>query len=229
MLGTGTEIGKTHATAACLYALAAHPEHPLLHFSAGASRPIGLKPIESGAVPAAADADALARASTAPRSPMPYTLQAPISPHLAAEQEGIEIDLDRVRSWVDLHTNCLVLVETAGGAFSPVSLRQTNADLARALCPAACVLVAPDRLGVLHDVTATVRALRATAPGLPAPNVALMPSAEDASRGRNATELRRLQVARRVVSFPYAEPDSAGCVAAAVKLLDGIAEELELG
>jgi len=226
VLGTGTEIGKTHATEACLAALDSAPDHPLLQRTAAPVTAIGLKPIESGPANDGSDAARLARASRAPLSPMPYALPTPVSPHLAAELAGTSIQLRLVRAWVDEHAGSLRFVETAGAAFSPLNLQQTNADLARALDPDAVILVAPDRLGVLHDVRSTMCALRALAPGLPPASLCLMPAAPDESTGRNASELLRLGIAPRVVTFPRAEPTDASCQRAALALLDGIASDL---
>lgn len=129
-------------------------------------------------------------------------LRAPISPHLAARQEGMELDLTATLEWirqaedqlVAMHDNtrdALSLVETAGGAFTPLSPTLTCARLAQALAPAFIVLVAPDALGVLHDVTATLLALRAS--GCPVHAVVLSESRPaDASTGSNAGELERV-------------------------------------
>jgi dethiobiotin synthetase len=83
------------------------------------------------------------------------------------------------------------VVETAGGALSPLSDTETNLDLARALEPAELVLVAPDALGVLHDVRATWTAMRAL---LREPDQLVLCRARppDASTGTNAAELERL-------------------------------------
>src|SRR5262249_21650671 len=54
-----------------------------------------------------------------------------------------------------------IVLELAGGLFTPLARGTTNADLAKALSPTWTVLVAPDRLGVLHDLGATTRAARA--------------------------------------------------------------------
>ena len=86
-----------------------------------------------------------------------------MSPHLASREEARPIDLDRIRKRADeIASDVEVLfVEGAGGLFTPLSDSITNADLWRSLMPAVVLLVAPDRLGVLHDVYATQRADRA--------------------------------------------------------------------
>ncbi len=191
LLGTGTDVGKTYVTAALTRLLRElAPDRPVL----------ALKPVESGhpppgAPPAATDAAALAAASNVP-SPTPnplYALTDPVSPHLAARREGRNIDLAAIHSWATtaLPYNTLLLIETAGGAFSPLSETTTNADLAQTFDPAIWILVAPDALGVLHDVRATIAALT-THTRAPDHLVLTASRPPDPSTGTNAAELSRL-------------------------------------
>jgi hypothetical protein len=89
------------------------------------------------------------------------------------------------------------LVETAGGVFSPLNPTATNLSLAVALEPAIWIVVAPDALGVLHDLTATLTAMRANAR---MPEFVVLSAARepDASTGTNADELARLGIATPV-------------------------------
>lgn len=194
VIGTGTDIGKTHVTRA-------------LALAAGAP---AWKPVTSGG-----NEDVVRLAAEPPL----HALSAPVSPHLAARMEGITLDAhvmaaaaaERARGVARL------LVESAGGLYSPLSDRETNADVARALAavaPVKVLLVAPDRLGVLHDVAATLRA--AHADGIVVACVALSaPAHPDASTGTNAAELVRVGAAREVVTFPRASVDDAATLAAA--------------
>jgi dethiobiotin synthetase len=176
--GTGTEIGKTHT--ACALASA----------WGRSAKVAAVKPIESGGT---ADGDALGRVSTfhVTRCRAPYMYAHPVSPHLAGRREGRPVDLAVVADWVASFRREAdgVLVELAGGLFSPVTESATNADLAKALAPTAVLLVAPDRLGVLHDVGSATRAARSE--GLALHGVLLSaPAAPDSSTGTNAAELR---------------------------------------
>jgi dethiobiotin synthetase len=211
VLGTGTDVGKTHVTCALLAAA-----------RAAGLRACGLKPVATGLRDAAADAgdDARAHAEAAGRPPVlpVFGYAWGVSPHLAAEQEGRPIDLWAVasaaaaleaRDFLDV-----LVVEGAGGVFSPLSRRTTNVHLVRALRPARVVVVAPDRLGVLHDVRAT--ALAAGTQSLPIDAWALSaPEAPDASTGRNAAELERVGAALVAAVFPRSPPGSAESRAAA--------------
>lgn len=196
VLGTGTSVGKTFVTTALMRALRRR----------GLST-LGLKPVETGALaPGGAprpgtDAHALELASSAaPPRPHPlFAFEDPVSPHLAARRANRQLDLPSVVQWMRAvtlryHTRTWHIVETAGGALSPLSDRATNADLAAALAPALLLLVAPDALGVLHDVTATLEGLRARALD---PDYVVLTAARppDASTGTNADELRRLGLA----------------------------------
>jgi dethiobiotin synthetase len=192
--GTGTEIGKTHLCEALLRALA----------TGGHRRVGGIKPVESGVTPGLeTDAHRLARASTFHVKPGAYAFAAPVSPHLAAREQGLAIDvtalahaLRPLRADTDV-----LLVELPGGLFSPLSSTETNADFARLLAPDFVLLVCPDRLGVLHDVGAALRAAR----GVPLPvhaTAVVAPQAPDASTGRNAAELVDVVHAPGVLSVP---------------------------
>jgi dethiobiotin synthetase len=200
LVGTGTGIGKTHAGVALVKALA----------FAGLEV-AGLKPVESGVGTGISDAGLLAEAGTFHVKQLPpYRLAAPLSPHLAAPLEGTTIRLAPIVRWIDAVDARWLVIETAGALLSPLAPGLTNLDLAAALEPDHVLLVAPDRLGVLHDVTAALFALHHLAPQLPEPTVLLQPPPEaDASTGTNARELLILQIARRVVTLPRARPESA--------------------
>lgn len=213
VLGTGTEIGKTHASIAITSALTA------MGLSIAA-----LKPIESG-IPtnpkeASTDAGSLAAFSSYPAQSPPYAFSDPVSPHLAARRANIAIDIELIRVWVDSHAARIVLVETAGAVLSPIDKGCTNLDLTRALKPDHVLLVAPDRLGVLHDVTATLHAYRTLAPELPEPVVLLQqPSTPDTSTGSNAEELSWLGIAPNALVFPRAKPTDPSVQEVARKIL----------
>ncbi len=209
VLGCGTGVGKTRVCVALLREFA-RKGHPC----------IGLKPIESGfeSLDGGAqrldqeprsDASALAEAGslhvTTHARPL-YAFPKPISPHLAARDLGLEIAVDRVDTWVSAAERSVTpliasdiaiwrIVESAGGVFSPLSVSATNLDLARALEPAIWILVAGDSLGVLHELSATLQAMRAV--GRSPEHVVLSAAREpDASTGTNARELHALGIVK---------------------------------
>jgi dethiobiotin synthetase len=193
MLGTGTGIGKTWTALALTHALIRR-----------GTPTMALKPIESGVSgsfgPGDSDAELLARASsTAPLQP-PYRLPEPISPHLAARRAGVTLELARTLEYVracESAAPAFVIVESAGGVFSPLAAGVTNYDLARCLEPAFWVLCAPDALGVLHQLTATLEAMRARGRE-PDCVVLSAPAVPDASTGSNAAELAALNITRPI-------------------------------
>lgn len=207
VVGTGTGIGKTWLSCALLRRLRATDRHAL-----------GLKPVESGVSPGTeTDARLLAvaagqdygRDDDALRSnSAPYRLAEPISPHLAARYAGSTIDLALALRYVQSQESsgaatgpAVTLIETAGGLFSPLAPGITNFDLARALEPATWLLVAPDALGVLHDVTATLGFARSL--GRPPDAIALSRARPaDASTGTNAAEIAGLGIGPKPSVFP---------------------------
>lgn len=224
VLGCGTAVGKTHVSVALLRNLVARGLPAM-----------GMKPVESGLIEdapglAASDANALATAgSCRARNWLPvYRFVDPISPHLAARSVGTTIEVDRAAEWVARnevlmttgavsHSVKWTVVETAGGVFSPLSSAATNFDLAQALEPAIWILVAADGLGVLHDVSATLQAMRAR--GRTPDHVVLSGAREpDASTGSNAAELATLGICR--VSALLARNDDRGITA----LVDALCE-----
>jgi dethiobiotin synthetase len=195
--GTGTGIGKTAIATAFVAARAGR-----------GGMVAGIKPVESGVTAeppapgesiadarrrAALDVTALGQVSTfhVTRFPPPYLFASPVSPHLAARREGRTIDLAAIARWVaDIREHAdRVVLELPGGLYSPLSATATNATLLRAFGDAKAVLIAPDRLGVLHEVIATTRAARAD--GIVLDGIVLSAPAEpDDSTGTNADELR---------------------------------------
>jgi dethiobiotin synthetase len=215
VVGTGTDIGKTHVT--CCLLRAGRPRT-----GASALRTGAYKPIATGFTDVCEDATRHAAASGMPYVAPTYGYRRPVSPHLAAREEGRPIDLARVRARADELAAGLdvQIVEGAGGLFSPLGPGVTNVDLVRALGPAMIVLVAPDRLGVLHDLGAAIAGARAA--GLDAPAVVLSaPAAPDDATGTNAAELSAIGLADVVAVFPRAADDAPESLAAAAAVLRG--------
>jgi dethiobiotin synthetase len=208
--GVGTGVGKTHVAAALLRAL-------------GRSQPaLGYKPIESGVLGAMGEDEALLQAASTfhvKRPTVQVRLAAPVSPHLAARLEGRSIPLDEIVQEVDaLRVMTTLVVELAGGLFSPLTDRRTGAELVQALRPDVLLLVASNRLGVLHDVGAVVRACRGM---LSLDGVVLCaPVTEDLSTTTNAVEIERTVGQRVLANLPRASPESLVSSGALDRLVD---------
>ena len=136
--GTDTGIGKTTYAA---WLMRRHPDATYW------------KPVQTG-FPADDDTATVAANHALPG----IRLRDPVSPHLAAEREGVTLTLEDILAPV--HGFCGTLVaEGAGGLLVPLAPDLMQTDLIAALgLPA--VVVAPDRLGTINHTLLTVDALR---------------------------------------------------------------------
>ncbi len=155
--GTDTGTGKTYVARALLAAAVA-----------AGQRAIGMKPVACGCHTTPdglrhEDAEVLMRTANvaAPYSDInPYTFAPAISPHLAAREAGVVIDLQEIRARFARLARLAdyMVVEGAGGWLVPVSERLTMVDVARAL-ELPVVLVVGMRLGCLNHALLTHAAI----------------------------------------------------------------------
>lgn len=91
----------------------------------------------------------------------PYALPAPIAPHLAAAKIGQKIDIDRIRQIHHQQQNKAdyVVMEGVGGWLVPLNVRDTTADMVKAL-DTPVILVVGIRLGCLNHALLTHAAIR---------------------------------------------------------------------
>lgn len=211
VMGTGTDVGKTYIS--CLLLAAARRR---------GLRAVGWKPVATGVAPGEINEDAVRHALASGRrsTPTPYCFEPPVSPHLAAARAGVLIDGPTIaqRAGELARGEDLLVVEGAGGLFTPLAPGLFNADLVRSLEPSVWLLVGSDRLGVLHDVVSATRA--ASAMGLPPPIVVLfapIAAVADASTGRNADELLGLGIVPVALTCPrLADGDATDAFSAAL-------------
>jgi dethiobiotin synthetase len=155
--GTDTGVGKTLVSAALLHA-----------FASLGCRVIGMKPVAAGAdkieeVWCNEDVLQLQAASNVTADPAwvnPYLLRVPVAPHIAAEYQGVTIELPRIRDAYE-HLEALadvVIVEGAGGFKVPLSSSRDSADLAKHL-DLPIILVVGMRLGCLNHALLTAEAI----------------------------------------------------------------------
>jgi dethiobiotin synthetase len=91
----------------------------------------------------------------------PYVLKAPMSPHLAAQEEGVRIELQPLLAAFEAltHHADAVVVEGVGGFRVPLADDFDSADLAVAL-DLPVILVVGMRLGCLNHALLTAEAIR---------------------------------------------------------------------
>jgi len=196
--GTSTEVGKTFIGVAIASALTQRN-----------IKVIPRKPIESGCERNAeelipADAVALREAADyqGPLSEVcPYRFEPPISPVRAAHLAN------RILTTEQLVSICMqgseqgfLLVEGAGGFYSPLAENGLNADLAVAL-QLPVLLVADDRLGVLSQVLLNVEAIKMR--GLPLAGVVINQLVNDQNDHMDNSADLRERLDCPVFTIPY--------------------------
>ena len=137
--GTDTGVGKTV-------------------FSAGLTAALGArywKPVQSG-LEDATDTETVVALSGAEALPEAYRLNMPASPHLSAEDMGIEIELSQLTL---PQVEGALVVEGAGGLMVPLNRRHFYLDLF-AHWQKPVVLVARTALGTINHTTLSLMALR---------------------------------------------------------------------
>lgn len=198
--GTDTGVGKTLVSVSLVKALVRH-----------GLRCAVMKPIASGSehTPAGlrnADALALAEASNVVvpyASINPYCFEPAISPHIAAEEAKIEVDVGLIKTRFEALASSadFVVVEGAGGWYAPISQSKSMADLPKSLnIPA--LLVVGVRLGCLNHALLTKQAIEASGVEL-AGWVAnsIDPKIERAAQ--NLSSLERMLGSEPLAVFPF--------------------------
>jgi len=187
--GTDTGVGKTVAACGLVRALR----------QAG-SRVSVMKPVASGSLrtpEGLRNADALALMEAAGMDSRtlyarvnPYCFEPPISPHIAAEDVKIKIDIGLIRGEFDRLAASAdwIVVEGAGGWLAPLSDHETMADLASGLDLPVLIVVGL-KLGCLNHAQLTRRAVGAHG----APFAGWVASAIDPQMSRLEANLESLE------------------------------------
>ena len=87
----------------------------------------------------------------------PYQFREPLAPSVAAEREGVRIDIDRLMSvYSEISaTHDVTIVEGAGGLLVPLLPSYTYADLAKVL-KLPLIVVAANKLGMINHLLLTL-------------------------------------------------------------------------
>lgn len=140
--GIGTEVGKTVVSAVLVEAMNADY----------------WKPIQSGALDDS-DTETVRRLVSNPVTrfhPEAYRLRQPLSPHAAAELDGVRIDIDGI---TPPQTDNSLVIELAGGLMVPLNDRDLTIDwVAQLGLPV--VLVSRNYLGSINHTLLSVEACR---------------------------------------------------------------------
>ncbi len=155
--GTDTDVGKTVASAQLIRG-----------FVLAGFKTVGMKPAASGCIRSGdilinTDVE-MHRAASNVQAPAalcsPYLFEPAISPHIAAHEAGIDIDLQHLKNCAEQLTRIAdrVIIEGAGGWFAPLSTQATIADLATEL-QAPVIMVVGMRLGCLNHAMLTAKAI----------------------------------------------------------------------
>lgn len=140
--GTDTDVGKTMVSA-------------ILALGLNASY---WKPVQCGNEPCS-DSQWLASVGVAPTNILPerHNLKNPLSPHRAAELEGVTIALDDFE--LPTTNNSPLIVEGAGGLLVPLNSKDLVIDLAAKL-QLSVLLVSRSGLGTINHTLLSIMALR---------------------------------------------------------------------
>jgi dethiobiotin synthetase len=142
--GIGTDVGKTLITAIIAEALEADY----------------WKPVQAG-YENGTDSQWLKKMMTNSKSVIhkeTYKLKLAASPHIAAEEEGIEISLDKIVQERPVTDNTL-LIEGAGGLLAPLNKNEFVIDLIKKL-NAPVILVSKNYLGSINHSLLTAKVLK---------------------------------------------------------------------
>ncbi len=153
--GTDTHVGKTWTTIALMR-----------YFKNRGASVLGMKPVASGCIMrdgGLKNADALliqenGSFPAAYELINPYAYELPVSPHIAGVKNPVKLDqlaaiFKRLKDLADI-----VIVEGAGGWYTPLNEREANSDLAIAL-GLPIIMVVALRLGCINHARLTYQAI----------------------------------------------------------------------
>lgn len=206
--GTNTGVGKTYI--GCRLAE---------HLTQQGIRVIPRKPVESGCtnnrgslIPEDARALHQAAAYAGDLSEVcAYRFEAGISPARAAQLNNIALSIEQLASFCltnIAHDDSFLLVEGAGGFYSPLTRDGLNADLAQQL-NLPVLLIADNKLGCINQVLLSVAAIENRQLKLAAVILNQQPSGTDVSAMDNEADLKSL-LSRPVLAYPANVSTDAG-------------------
>lgn len=158
IVGTDTEVGKTVVSAGLALNMKA------LGINVGVMKPVASGCRQVGRTLISDDAVFLMEAADNefPRLSSPYRLREPLAPSVAAEIDDVEIDITNILfAYRELQKNYeYVIVEGAGGIFSPITADTCVVDLIKKMY-LSVVVVGRIGLGTINHTLLTIESLRA--------------------------------------------------------------------
>ena len=136
---TDTEVGKTYCSRLLVK-----------YYQEQAKKVAYYKPVESGYVPGQSDVDYIAEVSDDVYYDFRFSLA--ISPHLAAKEDNIEVDIDLIKqrvNWLKQNYD-VVIIEGAGGLLVPIKESYDFSKLLKDL-DASLILVIGSKLGAINQ------------------------------------------------------------------------------
>lgn len=154
--GTDTNVGKTWSTIALMR-----------YFKGQGKTVVGMKPVASGCLMRHGELkneDALLIQENASIQidydwVNPYAYEQPVSPHIAGMANPVELACIAAKFSLLKEKADIVLVEGAGGWYSPVNMREDNSDLAKTLALPVIIVVAI-RLGCINHARLTYQTVK---------------------------------------------------------------------
>lgn len=134
----------------------------------------------------------------------PYRLEHPLAPSIAAELEGVEIDLKKIRciyQQLGLKYD-LMLVEGAGGLLAPLYKTFNSADLVR-LLGIPMVVIARNTLGTINHTLLTVEYARSNGLAILGVIINNLSSNPDPSTKTNSQVIKKLSGLPLLGVIPY--------------------------
>jgi dethiobiotin synthetase len=163
------------------------------------------KPVQSG-LEEETDSQIVARLCRLPADrilPEAWRLTAPLSPHRAAELDGVEIDTDRL---LPPEARRPLIIEGAGGLMVPVNRRTLYIDIF-ARWGAPVVLCARTELGTINHTLLSLEALRSRS--IPLLGVVFI-GEEMSDTQRTIAEIGKVRVLGRLPRLDPLTPDTLG-------------------
>jgi len=190
IVGTDTDVGKTYVAS-----IIARQLHAAGH-RVGVYKPVASGCRAEGGQLVSDDAVALWNAAGQPGTldeVCPQRFRAPLAPNVAARVEGKAVDDAQLRAGLEVwrKRSEVVVVEGAGGWFSPLSDRTLVSDLAEEF-GYPVVIVARNALGTINHTLLTIAAVRAsTKLAIAAVVLNRVSEATDGSEATNREELAK--------------------------------------